>query len=158
MRQLQASIPAFISESLTFPRHLLTFVDTCKQQGVSVSKERQWKENSDGQMSTGSGQLLLWLQHWALKCTVGRCHSGHLRCAADRYSTVSRFTRSEGRPVVRKANQTHRPTFTHRTAVSQYRCFDRVYRGVQFISIRSPSSEARLLVNTACFSCRRHSL
>lgn len=85
MHRLQVSIPVFISESLTFPRHLLTFVDTCKQQGVSISKEKQWKENSDGQMSTGYGHLLLWLQHWALKCTVGQCHSGHsghLCCAA----------------------------------------------------------------------------
>lgn len=72
MHRLQVSIPVFISESLTFPRHLLTFVDTCKQQGVSISKEKQWKENSDGQMSTGYGHLLLWLQHWALKCTVGQ--------------------------------------------------------------------------------------
>lgn len=85
MHRLQVSIPVFISEPLTFPRHLLTFVDTCKQQGVSISKEKQWKENSDGQMSTGYGHLLLWLQHWALKCTVGQCHSGHsghLCCAA----------------------------------------------------------------------------
>ena len=57
-----------MSESLTFPRHLMTFVDTCKLQDLTVYQK--WRENSDGQMSTGSCHLLLWLQHW------GKVHCG----------------------------------------------------------------------------------
>lgn len=57
-----------MSRPLTFPRHLMTFVDTCKLQDLTVYQK--WKENSGGQMSPGSGHLLLWLQHW------GEVHCG----------------------------------------------------------------------------------
>lgn len=60
--KLQVSMPVFMSESLTFPRHLMTFVDMCKSKLMDLRVYRKWKENSDGQMSTGSGHLL-WLQH-----------------------------------------------------------------------------------------------
>ncbi len=73
-----------MSEPLTFPRHLMTFVDTCKLLDLRVYQK--WKENSDGQMSTGSGHLL-WLRHWGeVHCgTVSRwslllCHGSESGC------------------------------------------------------------------------------
>lgn len=59
---LQVSLPIFMSKPLTFARHLMTFVDTCKLPFLRVYQK--WKENSDGQMSTGCSHLLLWLRHW----------------------------------------------------------------------------------------------
>lgn len=50
----------FMSKTLTFARHLMTFVDTCKLQDLKVYQK--WKENTEGQMSTDSNHLLLWLQ------------------------------------------------------------------------------------------------
>lgn len=56
---------------LTFARHLMTFVDTCKPQDSRVCQ--RWKDNSDGQMSVGSSHLLLWLGHWS------KVHCGTVR-------------------------------------------------------------------------------
>lgn len=36
----------FMSETLTFPRHLLTFVNTCKQRGGSTSRGQKMKGES----------------------------------------------------------------------------------------------------------------
>lgn len=50
LSRIDSHRPNFMSESLTFPRHLLTFVDTCKQRGVSASRgqkveREQWWSN-----------------------------------------------------------------------------------------------------------------